>query len=1680
MADKFDDEFDDIGGDWGDDWDIDPGGAPKPGDRTPTQEASATLMSSFKGLAAGSAKGLQNEVGLHFPRTVSHAEEAISIASDMNSMRREFMSDIEPTINQLKSVGDRLLPRAEKVIPKKLYGKLKEKLKTDPVSGPRSKEDLLNESRMMQTNSAIADIFNQSAIAQVESDETKRKQEIVDSVIDRKFKGAIHKDQMSVLSDTRNAVMTMHNQLLGPTVGYQKHDLMLKYQHLYVARDTLAVLKAMAKIQEIKLEEIKHNTALPDIQKQRKMESLKEFWRQRTAATFADHVTNFAPKMMANMKERVFDTAKMQLSQAATAGDMLASGLEDAEAMGIDLSDGKSKGQQGGGAAGKWLGTRMAEMLGRERLEKLAPYINDTENFTGNLKTRGILKIEELRRTKGSSGVLGKILDLMPEFNNTTNVGNDLLDEGASSTVFDHATRQSIVEIIPGYLAKILKQMTDLATGQSNEELIYDIRKRDFVGMSDARTALGELAFGKAENRGTDANLAVGVLRGAYTFNSEEGDNLVDFDQYLSEFKRVILNHAFHTLMLDPPKIRAFAQGGQSREESSTYIQKVFEKVTDPVKVANFIVQAIYNGEAVDKRSVATIDNSIIAEMNQDVYRSKLADVLETHGYRRLAGDMIDELNNVKSDATVDIMMDGNKEDFYKTLNDESQRFSTMVKDNDAIRSQHADYLREKIDKFGQYNFTDTAVKGLNTARGFIKSRMAPFQRKFEGIDVDLNVARDAAVEKARHAMATASDYIPTTGTMQSQLSELVKNTKSTATGVRDRVNTSAADLRNRVDESEISDRLKDTFSEENLASAQQSFESKRSDFAAKMSPYKEDIIAKIEEISQPLKDATDTSKITEKLDESVQASVRLSTTVSESIDEMKEAFIENAGAQAPVFDLPDEFSNFIDAQMVHNDQMNEHMENVLLGISIVGDRIYEVGSGGGVSEGGGPIPGAGPKGPGFAKRASGMAGRGLKGLGRGYANMISGFYRGAGSAIGGGFNLASSLVPAAATMGSSVISGGLGLASSTMGMYGDVLSAAISRGKGKGKVRDDEPFVNVYLKDQLDAGNPLLSASKQRNGVQFQDGSPVKRTSDIDSPVFDPETGEVLITDDDIKHGLVNMDNESIHSGGAMKGAAGSLLGLLGKGAKGIKDKLSKGKKGDGKGLLGKGLGLVTDFYGTGFGLLKDAASKVYGKVRKPGMKDGSTATASDGMFERLDTIIELLEDIGGFDPRDNKRRRKRRKRRGGSRRRGSMRRGGRMARGGGSRMARGGARMARAGGGLLRGGARMAVSMGGRALAMGSTALGAASTMGSAAVGMASTAGAAVAGGASAVAGAAATALAAIPVAGWAVLGVAAVGAGAYYLWKKYKASKGSEALLDERKKLYGVLPGTDNKAIRKLENRTQEYLAGEEGPLDPRTLQKFAKKMGLDHKNDHHMSVFSTWFQERFIPMFGAYVKVIEGMGKTYDDMLKIDEDDEDFKPMKDAMLAAMKKVKVSDISLAAISEKPDDKKDSAEDGDEGTAPERKETKKEAARKEIAAAVTEGTVHKVPGDVASQRRFRQNAEDTLAGGLSTDVTLDYTDPATTPKLIEEYGQKQVEGLYSVVAAVNAVSETLREIFGEGEVFDGMREDFQVAAKRPPTVIRESTPAPAPAAPSAPQTVTLPPSQPVVPADRIPHTGA
>lgn len=225
------------------------------------------------------------------------------------------------------------------------------------------------------------------------------------------------------------------------------------------------------------LKQLVHNSALPDIQKMRISEQARGMFREKligqVQAIPAQMAGNYLKSIATNFGNNLGDTADTLLRLI---GDSL-DGASTMETLGGNKSDMLANflapilSKAVGSSLGKWIGKK----TGIHDSKSLKNAFNKTTYFSNNLQK--ILA----RKLQTSHGLLGTLGDLGDTGGLNLSIKRDTLASSTDPTVYDNASRKSLVEIIPGLLSRILQSTEGIRTGKTNPLTVYDHTNNEFT-----------------------------------------------------------------------------------------------------------------------------------------------------------------------------------------------------------------------------------------------------------------------------------------------------------------------------------------------------------------------------------------------------------------------------------------------------------------------------------------------------------------------------------------------------------------------------------------------------------------------------------------------------------------------------------------------------------------------------------------------------------------------------------------------------------------------------------------------------------------------------------------------------------------------------------------------------------------------------------------------------------------------------------------------------------------------------------------------------------------------------------------------------------------------------------------------------------------------------------------------
>ena len=505
MADdiKFDDDLDDdLGGDMMD-FDLEA----QNDDRNPATIFRQSALASVK-TTVSDPSFVGDVVKKSLPTGYKSAlDVADNIAGGIKTTYNESVQALKPSIDEFKRNAQVHIPKLKKILPDSVGNRVEEMLKIKPKM-----EDSVPSKEQMENAAMSSDLDKmfQVQAASVQSQQDQQAQDLLQNTITEERTAARHDANMTANERMINAFNRLVSYQDSITSQFQRRLLELNYRQYFAQRDLVDIARAGFTDLANALSAIVKNTALPDEAKVNLSETYADEARSRLAGQALDHVST----RIAGISQRVRSTLGQKVKQHV---DNFKEGLNQGSALmataesmqGLDGFGPKQTGGQKaadlagslvGDTIGERIGAKVSDLAGRTlgRNERVMAMSNRLQMNADNLPE---LLNQYARSTTTSDGVKGGIEDFLKSIIGT--VGGDdgevlhnLKQEALTATSFDIMTRRSIVEIIPGYLSRMLQQLEIFNNQDPNtERLQYSVDGEDFVRASTQADRVREAVF---------------------------------------------------------------------------------------------------------------------------------------------------------------------------------------------------------------------------------------------------------------------------------------------------------------------------------------------------------------------------------------------------------------------------------------------------------------------------------------------------------------------------------------------------------------------------------------------------------------------------------------------------------------------------------------------------------------------------------------------------------------------------------------------------------------------------------------------------------------------------------------------------------------------------------------------------------------------------------------------------------------------------------------------------------------------------------------------------------------------------------------------------------------------------------------------------------------------------------
>lgn len=579
---------------------------------------------------------------------------------------RQIAEHADDDLELIASKTEAMLPKLKRFAPKRAYDKIERRLsearagftaRRGMSSGGFDPDQAAAEEQAAIIRQALAgldeaqseDLERSDALAQHRF-ESERAERSIYEQIKRGQLDAINR-QLGAARGALEHQVTYQDQI---TYRYQRKSLEMQYRSYFVLRDLRSYADATKKLHESAYSALVHNTALPEHTKATQAERVRFGINNRgtsmateiLAQSLSEYMANYFPQIKENLKNSA-------VSGIQGLGTLLSSG----GGFSADMV-GRMAGSEASDAAQRF-GMPFLSRLARPMLRKASDRLGGYDHFVNYAMNNASSMLQDyaqdLNNTTGWRGMLkNAVRSVVPSY-----FLDDQIKDGSFQTIdrqaaFNQMTQRSIVDIIPGYLSRLLHETRMMRTGRDDlEREVYDITSGSFTGFKAAKANARQRVVTEVQRR--NINNVLNDVVGSY---DQEGELSPAAQEALRER---LLRDAAKGGRFDA---RQYAEGGYGADADEATVEELtkFFKNRFEFDDNGRLVRSKENFERLDAYSNAFLElrnvvpdpraelRRIHATGSQEILR-ELGLIDSRHGVDRINYDRIWELYRSQGDG---------------------------------------------------------------------------------------------------------------------------------------------------------------------------------------------------------------------------------------------------------------------------------------------------------------------------------------------------------------------------------------------------------------------------------------------------------------------------------------------------------------------------------------------------------------------------------------------------------------------------------------------------------------------------------------------------------------------------------------------------------------------------------------------------------------------------------------------------------------------------------------------------------------------------------------------------------------------------------------------------------------------------------------------------------------------
>jgi hypothetical protein len=391
--------------------------------------------------------------------------------------------ELAPAMPAMRRAAGRLAKSGSSVLPKKIQDKLNEFAKDPQMAAAMSKEE--------QDNAAIAQELGGIFAVSMQQQQAQHTQAAVENKIRARVQDKFSMASLQRLDAVRGGIDRLVAYQDQVTLKYQQKSLELQYRQLFATREILALHRSNALRDAEFYNKLLSNTSMSDGRKAAFEMKEDNKFANRLKHQFQQSIVKHFGSFGQQIKQSLANSLRSSLSGVAdafTMGDDALSGIQDAQEMGADIS----------------VSDMIARSLGRGTMEKVMQFaarpirnkLGQNKKVTGfgaklNYYFQNLPEhITKWARTPTNgdsvfSDLINLFKEMVPRKGLDNSFGESPIYSADEPAQFNMQTRRSIVEVIPGYLARIHHELLKQRNPDA-EMVTYNMMRGSFSTVKEA------------------------------------------------------------------------------------------------------------------------------------------------------------------------------------------------------------------------------------------------------------------------------------------------------------------------------------------------------------------------------------------------------------------------------------------------------------------------------------------------------------------------------------------------------------------------------------------------------------------------------------------------------------------------------------------------------------------------------------------------------------------------------------------------------------------------------------------------------------------------------------------------------------------------------------------------------------------------------------------------------------------------------------------------------------------------------------------------------------------------------------------------------------------------------------------------------------------------------------------